>query len=121
MEKDLTQIEIHANFRKELWCRVYVGYVSAANATNKNGAYQWADIALNRFDERFKLSNEHKQIRPDQKHSYQFFCIDHTYKSGEITQHDGKAYILSYGENNKIQFSTGVYPDLGSSEWVCID
>lgn len=60
MDKDLTQEERHDNFRKELWCNVYVAYVSAANATNKDGASNWADIALKRFDERFNsaIKNE---------------------------------------------------------------
>jgi hypothetical protein len=40
--------------RMKLWCDVYIAYVSAANATKNNGAYVWADIALERFDERFK-------------------------------------------------------------------
>jgi hypothetical protein len=40
--------------RKSLWCQVYVAYVSAANATKEDGAKTWADIALERFDERFK-------------------------------------------------------------------
>ena len=55
MEKNLSQKEMHENFRKELWCKVYVAYVSAANAIQIDGASSWADIALERFDERFKL------------------------------------------------------------------
>lgn len=54
-DKDLTQEEKHENYRKELWCKIYVAYVSAANATDKNGAKVWADIALEEFDKRFKL------------------------------------------------------------------
>ena len=54
MEKDLTQEEIHENLRKQLWCNVYVAYVSAANATKEDGASKWCDIALKRFDEQFK-------------------------------------------------------------------
>lgn len=53
MNKDLTIEEIHENFRKELWCNVYVGYVSASNSSDPNGASRWADIALNEFDKRF--------------------------------------------------------------------
>ena len=44
----------HQDQRKQLWCEIYVAYVSAANATNDDGAAKWADIALKRFDERFK-------------------------------------------------------------------
>ena len=44
----------HEDHRKQLWCDVYVAYVNAANATNNDGAAKWADIALKRFDERFK-------------------------------------------------------------------
>jgi hypothetical protein len=40
--------------RMKLWCDVYVAYVGAANATLKDGAHTWADIALERFDEKFK-------------------------------------------------------------------
>jgi hypothetical protein len=53
MEKDLTQEEIHENLRKELWSKVYIAYVSSANATKDDGAAKWCDIALQRFDERF--------------------------------------------------------------------
>jgi hypothetical protein len=40
--------------RMKLWCDVYVAYVGAANATLKDGAHAWADLALKRFDEKFK-------------------------------------------------------------------
>jgi phage terminase small subunit len=40
--------------RMKLWCDVYIAYVSAANAVKEDGAYIWADIALKRFDEKFK-------------------------------------------------------------------
>lgn len=39
--------------RKTFWKEVYVAYVSAANAMDKNGAKVWADIALEEFDKRF--------------------------------------------------------------------
>lgn len=48
MDKD------HEQIRKQLWCDVYVAYVGAGNSTNSDGAHRWADIALERFDERFK-------------------------------------------------------------------
>lgn len=51
--KEITQSEIHENIRKKLWCDVYVAYVGASNSTNNDGAYKWADIALERFDEKF--------------------------------------------------------------------
>lgn len=56
-DKDITQEEKHQNFRKQLWCNVYTAYVGADNATKNDGAFIWADIALKRFDERFKLNN----------------------------------------------------------------
>lgn len=40
--------------RMKLWCDVYIAYVSAANAVKEDGAHLWADIALKRFDEKFK-------------------------------------------------------------------
>lgn len=43
----------HEQQRKELWCRVYVAYVTASNSTEIDGATAWADKALERFDERF--------------------------------------------------------------------
>jgi len=43
----------HEEFRKKLWCDVYVAYVGAANVTASDGAKTWADKALLRFDERF--------------------------------------------------------------------
>ena len=46
-EEDLIQL------RRKLWCDVYVAYVSAANATDMDGGYKWANIALLRFDEKF--------------------------------------------------------------------
>lgn len=52
--KDIDYKEEHQNIRKKLWIDVYVAYVGAANAINKDGASQWADIALKRFDERFE-------------------------------------------------------------------
>lgn len=55
MHKDITAQEAHENIRKKLWSDVYVSYVSADNSINSNGAYRWADIALERFDERFKF------------------------------------------------------------------
>ena len=58
MEKDLTQEELHENCRKELWIKVYIAYVSAANATKEDGASKWADIALKRFDERFIIKEK---------------------------------------------------------------
>lgn len=52
--------------RMKLWCDVYVAYVGAANATLKDGAHAWADVALKRFDEKFdqhiiELANELKE------------------------------------------------------------
>lgn len=58
--KDLTQEENHENLRKDFWCKVYVSYVSSANAVKEDGAYKWADIALKRFDERFSPPNENE-------------------------------------------------------------
>lgn len=52
--KDIDYKEEHQNIRKKLWMDVYVAYVGAANATMKDGAASWADVALARFDERFK-------------------------------------------------------------------
>lgn len=49
MAKDIESARI------DLWCQVYVAYVGAANAVRLDGAVQWADIALERFDERFPL------------------------------------------------------------------
>ena len=54
--KDETLLEI----RMKLWCDVYIAYVGAANATKDDGAYRWADIALKRFDERFKYVLENQ-------------------------------------------------------------
>ena len=51
--KDIDYKEEHKNLRKQIWIDVYVAYVGAANATNPDGASTWADIALQRFDERF--------------------------------------------------------------------
>ena len=59
--KETTHLEQHLNFRKKLWCDVYVAYVGASNSTNNDAAFKWADIALERFDERF--------IRPEVKQS----------------------------------------------------
>ena len=39
--------------RQALWSEVVVAYIGASNSTNKNGAYSWADIALEEFDKRF--------------------------------------------------------------------
>ncbi len=47
----------HEVVRKQLWSEVYVAYVSAANATNPNGAARWADIALEEFDKRFRAAS----------------------------------------------------------------
>ena len=56
MDKDYTQE--HENLRKKLWINTYVAYVSSSNSTNENGAYKWANIALERFDEKFPLIEE---------------------------------------------------------------
>lgn len=40
--------------RMKLWCEVYVAYVASANSTCSDGAKAWADVALKRFDDRFK-------------------------------------------------------------------
>lgn len=48
----------HENQRKQLWCDIYIAYVTAANSTNADGAAYWADIALKRFDERFSSTKE---------------------------------------------------------------
>lgn len=55
MEKNLTEKERHENFRKKLWCKVYLAYALAPNAINVDRGKDWADKALERFDERFKL------------------------------------------------------------------
>ena len=39
--------------KRKLWCDVYLAYVSSANAVTSDGAGNWADLALKRFDERF--------------------------------------------------------------------
>lgn len=59
MNKETTHLEQHLNIRKEFWCNVYIAYVGASNSTSNDGACKWADIALQRFDERF--------IRPEVK------------------------------------------------------
>lgn len=51
---DENPLKEHQSIRKKLWCDVYVAYVAAPNSTYSDGAYKWADIALQRFDERFK-------------------------------------------------------------------
>lgn len=51
--KYTTHLEQDKNIRKKLWCDVYVAYVGASNSTDNNGAYKWADKALEKFDERF--------------------------------------------------------------------
>ena len=56
--KEITHLEQHYNMRKKLWCDVYLAYVGASNSTNNDGAYKWADIALERFDERFSKPKE---------------------------------------------------------------
>ena len=43
----------HNELRKQLWCDVYVAYVSASNSTSSSGAKNLADQALKCFDERF--------------------------------------------------------------------
>jgi hypothetical protein len=58
MDKDLTIKERHENFRKKLWCDVYVAYVSSDNSIHRDGAKNWADTALQRFDERFKIQED---------------------------------------------------------------
>lgn len=40
--------------RMEFWQRIYSDYVGSANATKKDGAVEWADIAMKHFDKRFK-------------------------------------------------------------------
>ncbi len=52
--KDIDYKEEHQNIRKKLWMDVYVAYVGAANSTYKEGAANWADTALEKFDARFK-------------------------------------------------------------------
>ena len=52
--------------RMKLWLDVYIAYVSATNATNNDGAYVWADIALKRFDERFKEEEVKQEIGKQQ-------------------------------------------------------
>lgn len=61
IHKDIDYKEEHENIRKQLWMNVYVSYVGAANSMNKDGAAVWADIALQRFDERFKAPQEREQ------------------------------------------------------------
>lgn len=58
--KDENQKEKHENFRKKLWCDVYVAYVGADNATKNDGAKVWSDLALKAFDERFKFESDEK-------------------------------------------------------------
>lgn len=45
--------------REKFWCDVYVAYVNASNSTEF--AKKWADIALQRFDERFPPKIDIKQ------------------------------------------------------------
>ena len=47
MDKD------HEQQRRQLWCDVYVAYVSSGNSSDSDGGRRWADKALERFDERF--------------------------------------------------------------------
>jgi len=42
------------SMRAELWCNVFVAYVSASNSTQVEGAKNWADRAVENFDKRFK-------------------------------------------------------------------
>jgi lysozyme family protein len=58
MDKDLTKEERHEILRKEFWSKIYVAYVSSDNSINNDGAFKWADIALQRFDERFSLKDK---------------------------------------------------------------
>ena len=51
----------HEQQRKQLWCEVYVAYVSADNSTSSDGAKLWADTALRRFDERFPAPKNEAQ------------------------------------------------------------
>ena len=51
-DEDLMQV------RRKLWCDVYVAYVAAVFATDIDAAYNWADIAIKRFDERFNIELE---------------------------------------------------------------
>ena len=53
----------HKDIRKKLWIDVYVAYVGAANAIKPDGAKEWADIALQRFDERFKTPGNDTNYR----------------------------------------------------------
>ena len=59
--KDIDYKEEHQNIRKNLWINVYIAYVGAANAIKEDGATKWCDIALKRFDERFKEPHEREQ------------------------------------------------------------
>lgn len=53
IHKEITQQEQHETQRKQLWIDVYVAYVGSSNSIDSDGAYKWADIALQRFDETF--------------------------------------------------------------------
>lgn len=53
MIKDIDYKEVHMKLRKKLWINVYVAYVGSSNSAKSDGAKDWADIALKRFDERF--------------------------------------------------------------------
>jgi len=44
--------------KRKLWCDVYIAYVGAMNAINEDGAANWADIAVKRFDERFNQEDK---------------------------------------------------------------
>lgn len=44
----------HDEYRKQLWCDVYVAYVESSNSTSSSGAANWADAALKAFDQRFR-------------------------------------------------------------------
>ncbi len=60
MAKKLSKNEIHQNYRKELWSKVYIAYVSSSNSTSENAGSKWADIALSEFDKRFKVTFEYE-------------------------------------------------------------
>lgn len=46
------------NTRKQFWIDVYLAYVGAENSIDTDGGAKWADIALERFDERFPSSDK---------------------------------------------------------------
>ena len=58
--KEITEAQEHKSIRKKLWIEVYVSYTGASNSVNDDSAHEWADRAVQRFDERFSDLNKNK-------------------------------------------------------------